>query len=311
MKKILAFAVILGAMLSGCSNNDDDPQNDKGTAFGIASASLESVITKSSTPLTTDGATLGVYRLALNGYAAASNVEYYYDASLATPAWVIRNTSSMIYLNNNQATVCAYNPYHAAFTDPAAIPVAPVAYSTENDLTVSGHVTVNNANNQAGFTDMQHVFSSITFTISKDETYSGTGAVSNIKIGSSQTLTGATLDVTVSPYTLSSPVQGEVSIVQSIASITTGTPVDTRILMVPVSTLDQAMTLIFTVDGVDLETTITPGGANFTDFTALTAGTNYKIGVMIKGTGLVVSSVSITDWTDQPVVTPLEPEPTL
>lgn len=312
MKRILAFAVAAG-MLASCSNEDEPQLQTDGVALGVSSASLESVVTKATTDLVADGATIGVFRLAAGGYDQQNNVEFYYVA--ATPAWNIRNTANNIYLNNNNATVCAYTPYDVLNVNPAAIELTPQVYDPDKDLSYSGLVTtVNNVDNRVDFPAMTHAYAQITFAIEKDATYTGTGLVTAISMTGTEIYENAALNITTGTpaYTngagsVTLPFTG-----LNIAALASGdSPVATQsFFMIPATfNATSTMQFEFTVDGKTMRCTIAPTMAPFEDLTALAAGTNYKFTVTIKGTSLIVNSVSVTNWIDETIVNPLEPDP--
>jgi len=313
MKKILAFAIAAG-MLASCSNEDEPQLQADGVALGVSSASLETVVTKTSTTIVTDGATIGVYRLALNGYAQAYS-EFYYDGTATTPAWTIRNTADNIYLNNNDATVCACTPYDVLNANPAAIELTPQVYDPDKDLSYSGLVTtVNNVENRFVFPAMIHAYAQITFAIEKDATYTGTGLVTAISMTGTEIYENAALNITTGTpaYTngagsVTLPFTG-----LNIAALASGdSPVATQSFFMIPATFNAASTMQFefTVDGKTMRCTIAPTVTPFEDLTALAAGTNYKFTVTIKGTSLIVNSVSVTDWIDETILNPLEPNP--
>lgn len=312
MKKILAFAIAAG-MLASCSNEDEAQPQAEGVALGVSSASLESVITKATTDLVTDGATIGVYRLPLNGYAQ-SYAEFYYNAS--SPAWTIRNTADNIYLNNLDATVCGITPYISAQTDPASIDLIPQVYSVDGDISFSSQLTANNTGNIVSFDGMNHAFSQITFVIEKDATYTGAGLITQISMSGAEIFQGTVLDITsATPAYTNGSNSSSTPLVFSGLSLTAlaheATPAASQgFLVVPVAALTASnMNFSFLVDGKTMSCTVTPTLAPFEGFTALERGHNYKFTVTIKGTALQVTSVSIIDWTDDEITTPLEPTP--
>ncbi len=312
MKKILAFAIAAG-MLASCSNEDEPQLQADGVALGVSSASLETVVTKTSTTIVTDGATIGVYRLALNGYAQ-THAEFYYDATATTPAWTIRNTADNIYLNNNDATVCACAPYISTNTNPAALPITTQIYSAAQDLSYSSLLTANNASNTVSFPDMTHAYAVITLALEKDETYTGAGLVTSIGMKGTDIYQEATLDITSATPAYTNGVSNTTLTFAglSLTALAEGTiPATSQsFLVIPVATLTaSAMKFDFTIDSKAMQCEIIPTLAPFADLTELRPGYNYKVTVIINGTALKVTSVSITDWNDQTVTNPLKPSP--
>lgn len=322
MKKNLFYVSAVCTLLCSCSNNDN-PVNvqDNGSlkALAVSSASMDAFATRADvTPLTANGAAIGMFLKAdaTNGYAAQANVKYVYTA--ATSKWGGATASDAIYLNNNNAKVCAYYPY-AAVADASAVALT----SQENlingskDLSYSIYNTaaLNNIVNGIALT-MNHAYSKITFSITRDESYTGTCAITNVKIEDATNVgtkirPSGTLNITSGTYTNASA--GAVNCALSATTpafdgITdTATPEQASVLMVPVAALDDATKISFTVDGnvmsTPLDTSVATGVLK-----ALAAGTNYKINVTIKGKGLQITKVDITDWVDNTdLITPLEP----
>lgn len=330
MKKELIYLSAACAFLCSCSNDDNGvTTKDNGAmkALAVSSASMDAFATRagSVTELATEGAAIGMFLKddATNGYVAAdnSNIQYVYTAA-NTPKWGGATVADVIYLNNNDAQVCAYYPYDATVTDPAAV----VLTSQENlldgskDMSYSTYNTgtLNNANNTIALT-MNHAYAKITFSITRDESYASTCAITHISLEdatnlNSKIIASSSLDITDGTYD-ASPTLGAVSfdvdattaVYDGIADATTPTPEDVSVLMVPVDQLDGATKISFTVDGNVMSTTLDTSDTTGI-LKALAAGTNYKINVTIKGRGLQVTKVDIVDWVDNTDLTdPLEP----
>ncbi|MCI1682875.1 MAG: fimbrillin family protein [Bacteroides sp.] len=322
MKKSLVLALFAGGLLASCSNNEEVSSPDSsGTALGVKTASVSTIITRASTELNADASTIGVYRLAVNTYAAVGPVSFTYDGT--NSVWNYTNgVSDYIYLNNSNASVCAVSPYTASVTDPSAIVLTSQADAADKDLVYSGVVsTVNKTTATATFADMEHAYSKITFSITKDETY-GTdntptdpGVISQIALSGAELNNTASLSISgaasaVPDGVYSSQVSGSpvaasgLSLtmpLQADVDASTATPVEQSFLMVPVDALTAApITVTFTIDGNDYTASVTPGATPFDTFTSLTAGTNYQFNVLLsKGTALQITSVTVVDWVDQ------------
>ncbi len=329
MKKNLVYISAVCTLLCSCSNTDTpvvNPDNGPKTALAVSSTSMDAFATRSVTELTTDGAVIGMFLKddATNGYVAAanSNVQYVYTAA-STPKW---GSSTPIYLNNKDAQVCAYYPYDTNVADPAAVALT----SQENlldgtkDLSYSIYNagTLNNANNEIALT-MNHAYAKITFSITRDQSYASTCAITHITLEDgtnpdSKLIKSSFLNITDGTYAavgadpateaitgaVGFDVDATTAIYDGIA--TTPTPEDVSVLMVPVAALDDATKISFTVDGNVMSTTLNTSDASGV-LKALAAGTNYKINVTIKGKGLQVTKVDITDWVDTPVTGTIEP----
>lgn len=325
MKKNLLYVSAVCTLLCSCSNNDNPVNTDNGSlkALAVASASMDAFATRAVTELTTDGAGIGMFLKddATNGYAAQANVQYVYTAA-NTPKWGGATALDAIYLNNNDAQVCAYYPYDVAVTDASAVALT----SQENlidgskDLSYSIYniAALNNTANEIALT-MNHAYSKITFSITRDESYTSACEITNVKIedatvadskiisSSSLNITDATYNATPTLGAVTFAVDANTAVYDGIADATTPTPEDVSVLMVPVAALDDATKISFTVDGNVMSTTLDTSAATGV-LKALAAGTNYKINVTIKGKGLQITQVDITDWVDNTdLSTPLEP----
>lgn len=325
MRKNLFYVSAVCTLLCGCSNNDTSEMRDNGslTALAVASASMDGFATRSVTELTTDGAAIGMFLKedAANGYVAQANVQYVYTAA-NTPKWGGATTADAIYLNNNDAWVCAYYPYDATLTDASAVALTSqenlVDGSKDLSYSIYNTATLNNANNEIALT-MNHAYSKITFSVTRDESYTGTCAITNVKIedaatADSKIISSSSLNITDATYSaiptlgvVTFAVDATTAVYDGIADATTPTPEDVSVLMVPVAALDDVTKISFTVDGNVMSTTLDTSAATGT-LNALAAGTNYKINVTIKGKGLQVTTVDITDWVDNTdLIDPIEP----
>lgn len=321
MKKALLYVSAACTLLCSCSNTDspaNTQDNGELKALSVSSASMDAFVTRSHvTELTTDGAVIGMFLKddATSGYTAQANVKYVYAA--ATPVWGGATATDVIYLNNNNAQVCAYYPYGATVTDASAVALT----SQENlvdgskDLSYSVYNTtdLNNANNTISLT-MVHAYAKITFSITRDESYTGTCAVTKIKIADGsdggKIIPSSSLNITNGTYSDNTPD----SVVCALTSTTpvydgisvTTTPEEAALLLVPVAALDNTTKFTFTVDGNAMSATLNTSSTDILN--SLIAGSNYIINVVIKGKGLQIVSVSIADWEDNTNLTdPLEP----
>lgn len=289
------------ALLAGCTENED-LQQQTATSLFVASAKIETTSTKGlfetgGGTLTTE-ANIGITATGA-GYSY-NNVAYSYNTTESK--WLPVTAASQVYLSSETATVTAYAPFITGINT-AMAPLTAQKYDETVDLcsSVASETAVSN-DPSVSFT-LKHVYSRITFTINKDASYTGVGSISAIAIANpSAVYTTAQADLTATPVPmLSSPVIGTVQYDPAIASMATGTPVASSVLMIPAGPFTDATTLAFTVDGVVLTATLAAtdpagGGLNM-----LEPSHNYGITVTIRGTELVVGSITVTDWTPQPV----------
>lgn len=305
MKKVLLFAAII-AVLGSCKKEKISPNTTDGirTPLSISSALLAKVTTKGL--ITTDGK-IGVFQTTTtDGYIAADNVEY--DYNIGTGKWGVLDAAKEIYLNNKDAAVCAYYPYDAAITSATGVALTSQLYDAAKDLCFTPNTTVKNTAPTVNWT-LNHAYSQLTFNIHKDASYTGVGQISAIAIkNTGKILLDNTLDITNGNY--GTGTAGDVICYPNITvpkyiSTDATTIVSTHVLMVPVETaMTTDVTLSFTIDGAVLNATVPVASLS-----KLAAGSNYGITVVIQGTQLVISSVTVTDWIPADISTPVYPLP--
>lgn len=305
MKKNLLFVSALCALLCSCNDNNEVSQADKGqqVPLAVTSASVSTVETRAGDPveLTSDNAAIGLFLKAVTDqYTAHDNAKFIYK--LADTKWAPALDADNIYLNNNAASVCAYYPYDAAQST-SAFTLTSQKDVAAKDLCYCPYVTtLTNVNEEATF-HLVHAYSKITFSISRDVTYTGTCALSEIKIkdSDSKILQTATLNITDGTYTAGTA--DAVSYDPAISSIAdVAIPAVTSVLMAPVTATAATTDFIFKVDGTPLTASVSNAA-----LAKLEAGVNYKISVSIKGKAVRVTKVDVAPWTDSDVSGTLEP----
>lgn len=280
------FLIIIAVFLSGCSKEENLPEAGSRVPLSVSSASLSAVFTK-TTPSLLNSGKIGLFLLSSSGYAAMNDVEYDYG----TPAWIPQ--SSTIYLNNNNASVCAYYPLGAAgitsTTDPTAINLKSQKYIDSEDLCfVSQNLTsLNNAFPSIDLT-MGHAYSRITFIIDKDAAFPGTCKIVYINITNPGIKKSNTLNITSGTY---GPgiTTGSFTYVPGIDGIFSSS-VSSSVLMVP-TVMSGNINLTFSVDGNLLTASLQNSALK-----ELKAGYEYTFHTTIKGTVLIIDTVTITDW---------------
>ncbi len=306
MRKLFSMAVVACMILSSCTKEDLSPNNTNGTTLlGVSTASVSAVATRSSSSnLLTNGSQIGVSLIAdaANGYSDLKNVEYDYSTTTSPAGWAPASTNTKnIYLNNLPATVCAYYPLGAAginsSTDQTSVILTSQKYDAAQDLCYAvKQKAATNIVPSVSFA-MNRAYAEITFSITKDATYTGIGLIDKITISNTTVRSTNTLDITTGTYGSSIPASESVFYNPGITAITSGTPATSTVLMVP-TVLSGTITFSFVVDGKTMSTTL---DASANNLLALVFGNNYKANVTLKGTQLVVSSVTTQDWTDQAV----------
>lgn len=286
-------------MLSACSKDEVSLTGaQREVPLSVAEASVEASGTKGTFDTggtLTNGGTMGLF-VSGTGYTGLENVEYDYDE--AASAWIPEGDT--VFLSNNPATLTAVAPYTPGLDYKAAALTAQ-KYSEAADLCVCAAVTARNTAPQVSFS-LEHVYARITFTISKDASYTGAGAVSKITLDNGAAICpSATADLSVNPEVITFGATGTVAYDPGIGSITTGAAVTTGALLVPSANFTNPTTVSFTVDGTVISALLPASAPASGGLNELLAGNNYQVAVTIKATALTIGSVSVTDWTMQAV----------
>jgi hypothetical protein len=211
--------------------------------------------------------------------------------------WTATAADSPLYLTKSDATLAAYYPYTSSLSAGTAA-LSSQLYASDKDFCYQTGVTGNSSSSVSFL--LSHAYSEMTFSIKRDASYPGTCAVSDISVANAGILSSNTLDITnvSNGYygTYGSGTAGTVSVDPAISSIASGNSKTVTVLMVPVSSaMAGNLSLSFTIDGTVMTTSI---DLSSIALTRLKAGTNYSVSVTVKGTGLSVSSVKTTDWSD-------------
>lgn len=290
---LLLFALLL-VFLSGCAHGEES--SDQKVALSITSATLPqsggtvSVKTGMSASLRSASALMsghiGVF-LSGTDYDSRNNVKYTYSSG-----W---SSTDPIYLDEKEASVCAYYPYEytPVITDASSVTLTSQLYNASEDLCFCPYQT-RNSNAPAASFYMKHAYAMMTFHIARTSSYKGACAISAISIANKDIQTGAMLNMTDSTYTAGTT--GVVTVDPAVSAIAVDASTSVGVLMVPVSTaMTGDIILTFTVDGVAMSTAL-PVALN--NLTTLDAGSHYTASVSISGTGMAVTHVSLTDWVD-------------
>jgi hypothetical protein len=299
MKTKFVFAFAFAALLASCSHDEAvDNQSNGKTPLNISLASV-SATTRGAYDaggLLSEGS-IGVYADG-TGYTS-SNVQYNY----ATPSWTPQDAASAINLSNETATLFAYGPYSATFNR-TATGLTAGEYSEANDLSTTTVSGFDNTHPTANLT-LNHAYSRISFVINKDASYTGTCKIENIAISGPAIYATATANFNTATTVISSQTAGTVQYDPTIASMST-TAITKSFLIIPAATdaFTGGTTVTFKVDGVNLTATLPvalPGEVTGAGIKELLAGSNYVVNIRIKGTQLIINSVTVNPWTAVPV----------
>lgn len=307
---ILSVAALL---LGGCTQNDlPGTDGADGSAYGLADLRITSALLKTpeaqpvsravATDVLTTGS-IGLFRSKGTGYAETQdNKKYTYDA---TKGWQPAAAADTVYLMANDADVCAYYPYNAAYTDKTAIPLASGKYTgTADDLTkhdpadlcYAAHRAMNGATASTELV-MQHAMALVQLTFERDNYASTACNLTSVSIKNKELISTSTVNITDGTYG-TTPAKaalkwtpGEGASATGIQVPQTGS-VSTSALLVP-CTLDAAgsTTFSFTVDGQTMSAKV-PAAR----LAALEAGKIHKLKFLVHAASITLSEVSIVDW---------------
>lgn len=298
--KIALVLPLLTALLCGCSQTDEYPDTGISGAghrpLGIASLSAPGAAPQTrttTTPLPTDGE-VGFFLLAdAPHYSAVNNKKGVYkaDESLWLPV-------DSIWLSKATAKLAVYYPYDAAQTTAGKLNLKAAVRTDDTKDLCSARFEANSRTKDIKLT-LTQLYSrlSITFVKLTDVEYTGTSALTQIKLAGTGIYAGATYDPQDGTYTY-----GTAGYTASLTGITIkgtnaaandATKVD--LLLPPYATLTGDITLTATVDTKEMKITIPKAKLSNT----LAAGKQYNITIKLKPTALVLGSIQTTDWDSQ------------
>lgn len=257
-----------------------------------------------------------------------TNQMFEFDGSVWTP-------DTDYHLSADKGTVYAYYPFdeNAHFTAPGMDTVRVFIQPTGSITVQSGSAATDHINNSGAITapvaaekdfmfyrpvgnraivsnrqqtvtlTMQHALAQVSFRLIKASNYPGAGIFTRYEIsdagGKSLITTSATasvMSIVDGSITLDAPVKGTIS--REITNYQLGYELAEATIVsnlaYPVPTISAGdLTVVFHIDGEDYAAQL-PVTAGTSD--AWMAGKNYLYSVTLNGTGIEVTSVSITDW---------------
>lgn len=298
--KIALVLPLLTALLCGCSQTDEYPDTGISGAgrrpLGIASLSAPGVAAQTrttTTPLPTDGE-VGFFVLAdAPHYSAVNNKKGVYkaDESLWLPV-------DSIWLANSTAKLAVYYPYDAAQTTAGKLNLKATVRTDDTKDLWSARFEANSRTKDIALT-LTQLYSrlSVTFVKLTDVPYTGTAALTQIKLAGTGIYAGATYNLQDGTYAYgttgyTASLTG-ITIKGTNAAASDATKVD--LLLPPYATLTGDITLTATIDTKEMKITIPKAKLSNT----LAAGKQYNITVKLKPTALVLGSIQTSDWDSQ------------
>ncbi|UYI64345.1 fimbrillin family protein [Bacteroides ovatus] len=311
--KIILGLPLLAALLGGCVQENDYQGTDADALrrpLGIASlwAPANTSHTRATavtsraatiTPLPTDGEVGFFVQAATPDYAGVNNRKGVYVAgeSLWLPA-TGAGANDSIWLTGVTAKLAVYYPYDATQTTAGKLKLTSAVRADDTKDLWSTHFEANSRTKGIKLT-LTQLYSrlSLTFVKLADAEYTGTSALTGLKLTGAGIYAGATYNPLDGTYThgtagFTAALSG-VTIKGTNAAADDATKVD--LLLPPYPTLTENITLTATVDTKEMKIVIPKAKlAN-----ALTAGKQYNITIKLKPTALVLGSIQTTDWDSQ------------
>lgn len=243
---------------------------------------------------------LGIFRSQSVGYASAAvNKQYTYTGGEWQPA----TDQDVIYLNGDNADVCAYYPYNNSYVDKAAIPLISGRYTgtadthDPNDLCYDIDRTMNGVQCTTTF-GMKHALAWLEFSIAKETGYTAECHITSIIIQNPEMIATSTIDITDGTYSIA-PVKGTVTYNPGpdVGGIQIeATPITTGALLVPFTPTAAGLSVSFTVNGTPM--TITIACAAPAGITKVEAGHRYTVKLTVKATSIQVTGVDMMPWVE-------------
>lgn len=242
---------------------------------------------------------LGIFRSKGTGYASTlDNVKYTYTG--ADKGWQPATAADTLFLNGDDADVCAYYPYNSdtEYTDKTAIGLTSGKYtgtaSTHDpmDLCYATDRTLSGSNRATTF-ELKHAMALLELKITKDADYKGDCRITSVSILNPELITGSTINITDGTYTTRTK--------DGVLTYNPGTNADgilignaasvTAALLIPFNPTADGVLIAFAVNGVPVEAVI-PNDK----MPEVEAGHRYSVNVTMKATSMQVTGVDMLPW---------------
>jgi hypothetical protein len=328
MKKVFMFAAMASVLMASCSKNEDSPVATKSDTneMGITAKALSDVvITRGlvSSFLANDQVAVFV-----NGTGYTPVVAKYSKVDDSSPWAFPTDAATKIYLSNETAKVYGFCPAGAVATlandGSSTIAVSVPAADGFNASAQDDYMYATAATPDAGVTyplaiatnatatdghkvDLvfHHALSKLSFVVNRGATYTGTGALSEVKLESTDALAPFNVTDVANAGTMK-VADGTFTFATTAAMLDfTGTAIIINPLTDPASTVHTTeqivapklstanITLSLKIDGKVMSVTLPA-----TAVAAWLPGKNYVYTITVNGTQLIVKSVTILNWND-------------
>ena len=310
MKLRIIHFITLSALLTSCTQDEfKDGIIPPGNSLYISSATLTSgghtqteAVTRASAtdvPVSLTKGSLGIFRSKGTGYTSTlDNLQYTYTG--ADKGWQPATTADTLFLNRDDADVCAYYPYNfdTEYTDKTALPLASGKYigttATHDplDLCYATNRTLNGARRATTF-ELKHAMALLELKITKEAGYKGDCRITSVSILNPELINYSRINITDGTYTTG--VKG------GIQTYNPGTDDDgiligstastTAALLVPFTPTTAGVTISFAVNGVPVEAVI-PNDK----MPKVEDGHRYTVNIVMKATSMQVTGVDMMPW---------------
>ena len=207
---------------------------------------------------------LGIFRSKGTGYATTlDNMKYTYTG--ADKGWQPATAADTLFLNGDDADVCAYYPYNSdtEYADKTRFILHPGKYtgtaSTHDpmDLCYATDRTLSGSMRATTF-ELKHAMALVELKITKDAGYKGDCRITSVSILNPELITGSTINITDGTYTT--------VVKDGVLAYNPGTDADgilignatsvTAALLVPFTPTADGVLIAFAVNGVPVEAVI-------------------------------------------------------
>ena len=299
-RKIALVLPLLAALFCACSQADDCPAGESGRVrrpLGVASLSApaDALPTRAATitPLPTDGEVGFFMQANAPLYSEINNRKGVYKAD--ENLWL---PTDSIWLTGVAAKLALYYPYDAAQTTAGKLNLASAVRTDDTKDLWSTRFEADSHTKDISLT-LTQLYSrlSITFVKLADAEYTGTSALTGLKLAGAGIYSAATYTLADGKYTYgtagyTAALTG-VTIKGTDAAADDATRVD--LLLPPYPALTEDITLTATVDTKEMKIIIPKAKLSNT----LAAGKQYNITLKLKPAALVLGSIKTTDWDSQ------------
>lgn len=318
MKKLFVFTALASALMAGCSNEEASVATSATNELGVSAISISGAAgTRALTDVFANTNQIGIFINGLNYTPLVAKYTVDGSSAWSSPA----DLAKKIYLSNDVATVYGFYPADATATldNVGASTIAITVPATEASFNAANQAdymyatapsadagltyplaTATNAtseNKQKVSLIFHHALSKVSFVIKRHSTYTGVGALTEVKLTSTDvakpfSIGAGTMKVADGAITLASTstdltFTGTKTINEAASNAYT-----VEELVAPKASA-EAITLYLIIDGKEMSTVLPT-----TLVTSWIKEKNYVYTVTVSGTELIVTSVSILNWTE-------------